>query len=375
MFGFDVVHHHSPRQNENVQNKTFYREVSPAIITDRYRDVSPGSWKKVYFVEPTEEIIQNKITISPELLEEEKYYIDLLNRRDTFIEKPKPMPKIMHTKPWEPPEEIPYQFPQPRAPFKEFRQSDDKEHKWEPYLVEPEYKYEKSLFYPMVSPTQIPSERGSIRMQHKPLPQPETEIQPETYTQPQATTQQPPVKPPRTQTGGRGPFSGFSTVPIYNVQGTDSNLYEFRSSPRPFAGRDGVAPNENISYRHDGNLYELRSSPRSFAGRDGVPSNENLSYRHDGDRMTNERSFVSRSANATPGVPENESTPRHPSTLTIFDRPHVDLNRKIEIFEPQVSDPRSTPKHEFGVPLQMNQSDDRISAVTFVEPSINKFSV
>lgn len=338
----NVPRYDSNQQSNDVNgNDSRYEQISPAIITSRYRDASPGSWKKIWFVEPTDEIVKNTIPQSTEILEDEKYDIDWWRRRDTFIEKPKPDPIITHTNRWQPPPEVPYVFPKRRPPSKHFLPRDDKEYKWEPYLVEPEYKYEQNVFYPLDIPPNIPSESGSLKWQHKP------------QYQSQSTPPQTPIKPQRgAQPVGRGPFSGFPPVQIYNVSGVDSRVYEFRSTPSPYSNQDGMQVNKEIAQYQNG---------REF---DGSRTNTPSSY---------ERNRINRSATHTPSYPENESTPRHPSTLTVFDRPHVDLGRKIEIFEPQPLDPRLTPIHQFGVPLQTSTSNERVASVKFVEPSMAKF--
>lgn len=105
-------------------------------------------------------------------------------RRDTFIEKPRPPPEILRLgKTWQPPPDRPFMFPE-RNPHKvknffmwaplshsqtvcceqEFVPVDDKSHLWEPYILEPEFKYEKKNFTPEPSPP--PRRRGT-----GPLPQ------------------------------------------------------------------------------------------------------------------------------------------------------------------------------------------------------------
>ncbi|KRY18599.1 hypothetical protein T12_5497 [Trichinella patagoniensis] len=65
-------------------------------------------------------------------------------------------------KPWKPPVEEPYKFPQPREQFKCYDIVDDKEYFWKPEIVEPVFKRETKNFSPPPSPdvTKFPHDQS-----------------------------------------------------------------------------------------------------------------------------------------------------------------------------------------------------------------------
>ncbi|KRX73123.1 hypothetical protein T06_15291 [Trichinella sp. T6] len=65
-------------------------------------------------------------------------------------------------KPWKPPVEEPYKFPQPREQFKCYDIVDDKEYFWKPEIVEPVFKRETKNFTPPPSPdvTKFPHDQS-----------------------------------------------------------------------------------------------------------------------------------------------------------------------------------------------------------------------
>ncbi len=166
----------SVQTNLEQQRETYRRQQAGRLqmgaqsgMYESAPQISPGgtSWKRTYIVEPKDDVIKNEIKISDDLLQEESYYIDLLARRDTFIERPRPPPSIQRLgKVWEPPPDKPYHLDQ-RRPHREFVPIDDKEHKWEPYVLEPEFKYERKNFTPEPSP---PPRRRSMRQAPTPMP-------------------------------------------------------------------------------------------------------------------------------------------------------------------------------------------------------------
>uniref|UniRef100_A0A0N5ARW4 ZM domain-containing protein n=1 Tax=Syphacia muris TaxID=451379 RepID=A0A0N5ARW4_9BILA len=134
-----------------------------------------ATWKRTYVVEPSEPAAKNEILTSNELLEKDRFDVDLLKRRAAFIEKPEPEPEIMRTgKRWQPPPEQPYIWPTVRRPISvepgheptvDFapgslnrvpKAVDDSEYKWEPIVYETEYKKERKNFTPTNSPPLSP---------------------------------------------------------------------------------------------------------------------------------------------------------------------------------------------------------------------------
>uniref|UniRef100_A0A1I7SQR0 ZM domain-containing protein n=1 Tax=Bursaphelenchus xylophilus TaxID=6326 RepID=A0A1I7SQR0_BURXY len=107
------------------------------------------SWRRTYIVEEQEIAARNEIIKSEEVLEREKFDIDLLQRRDTFVEKPETPIQIQRTgRRWEPPPEEPYVWPTASR--------NDAEFKWVPVVGDPGYKHETNAFIPTPSPPHSP---------------------------------------------------------------------------------------------------------------------------------------------------------------------------------------------------------------------------
>src|SRR5262249_11456137 len=109
----------------------------------------PNSWRRTYIVPDVRIDAANKKPRSEEVLEEERYFFDLPQTRSRFYERPEYEPKINYLgRVWTPPPEVPYEFPTPRGPYKEFHEIDDKEFKWVGELNDPEFKIERKLYIP-----------------------------------------------------------------------------------------------------------------------------------------------------------------------------------------------------------------------------------
>uniref|UniRef100_A0A914CUW4 Uncharacterized protein n=1 Tax=Acrobeloides nanus TaxID=290746 RepID=A0A914CUW4_9BILA len=137
----------------------------------RQSAVSPAlsnTWKRTYVLGQPRIDSKNEILTSEELLEKERVEIDLLKRREAFIEKPEHQPQIFRTgKRWQPPPEKPYVWPNIRRPISVEPGSqpvsafspgpqDTGEYKWEPVIVDPGYKKERKNFTPTHSPPRSP---------------------------------------------------------------------------------------------------------------------------------------------------------------------------------------------------------------------------
>nr|ACI49204.1 hypothetical protein Csp3_JD04.003 [Caenorhabditis angaria] len=122
------------------------------------------SWKRTYVIEKPKDLQKNEILTSEELLEKDQYDVDLLKRRETFVEKPDSPPQIQRIgRRWQPPPEKPYVWPtnMRRAMSVEPRdfispEDDRDEYKWAPIVVDPGYKREEKNFTPVNSPPASP---------------------------------------------------------------------------------------------------------------------------------------------------------------------------------------------------------------------------
>ncbi|VDK75023.1 unnamed protein product [Onchocerca ochengi] len=134
---------------------------------------NPVTWKRLYIVDQSKPVAKNEIITSEQLLEKERFDIDLLKRREAFIEKPKPELKIFRTgKRWKPPPEQSYVWPHAHKasntePSLESssnystdhavdRTVESAEFRWQPVVYDPEYKQEHKSFTPESSLPYIP---------------------------------------------------------------------------------------------------------------------------------------------------------------------------------------------------------------------------
>ncbi|VDK75815.1 unnamed protein product [Litomosoides sigmodontis] len=124
---------------------------------------NPVTWKRLYIVDQSKPFARNEIITSDQLLERERFDIDLLKRREVFIEKPKPEPVIFRTgKRWKPPPEPSYVCPHMRKALNAEaslesgssysidnatgRTVENVEFRWQPIVHDPEYKQEHKNF-------------------------------------------------------------------------------------------------------------------------------------------------------------------------------------------------------------------------------------
>lgn len=113
-------------------------------------DLAP-SWKQTYLIDEHQEIAaRNEILTSDEVLGRERFEVDLLQRREAFIEKAEAEPSINRVgRRWQPPPEKPYIWPHTVG-------DEAIEHKWHPVVEDPEYKHERKNFTPTHSPPHSP---------------------------------------------------------------------------------------------------------------------------------------------------------------------------------------------------------------------------
>ena len=146
--------------------------LSGEFAPDNRDVVSPGvanTWKRTYLIDkPPEVAAKNEILTSDDLLERERFEVDLLKRREAFIEKPEEEPQIFRTgKRWQPPPEKPYIWPTLRRPVTvepgviehpDFSPGvpDGAEYRWQPVVYDPAFKKEQKNFTPTNSPPHSP---------------------------------------------------------------------------------------------------------------------------------------------------------------------------------------------------------------------------
>uniref|UniRef100_A0A915DV50 Uncharacterized protein n=1 Tax=Ditylenchus dipsaci TaxID=166011 RepID=A0A915DV50_9BILA len=135
------------------------------------------SWKRTYIVDNTKqgEKLRNEILTSDEVLEKERFEIDLLKRREVFVEKVETPPEINRLgRRWQAPPEKPYVWPTLRKPVTIQTPSNEPEftaqtnyhivdhqegYEWTPVVRDPGYKKERNNFTPTHSPPE-PSRSG-----------------------------------------------------------------------------------------------------------------------------------------------------------------------------------------------------------------------
>uniref|UniRef100_A0A914MV30 Uncharacterized protein n=1 Tax=Meloidogyne incognita TaxID=6306 RepID=A0A914MV30_MELIC len=96
---------------------------------------------------------RNEILTSDERLIRERFNIDLLKRRESFIEKPEHPPEIQRLgRRWQPPLEQPYKWPtsspSTQQPLSVQTGGDAEEYRWAPLIREPTFKKETKRFTP-----------------------------------------------------------------------------------------------------------------------------------------------------------------------------------------------------------------------------------
>ncbi|KAI1722688.1 protein pat-12 [Ditylenchus destructor] len=132
---------------------------------------SVSTWKRTYTVEDEsqKETLKNEILTSDEILEKERFEIDLLKRRETFVEKVDKPPEIQKLgKRWQPPPEKPYIWPHLQKPVTIQtdnlggmpEQTINGEYRWTPVVRQPDFKREQKNFTPTHSPPDSPRRNG-----------------------------------------------------------------------------------------------------------------------------------------------------------------------------------------------------------------------
>lgn len=287
------------RQEFGGQDQQHFTEYEFDDLRGRVMRSTSPSWRRLYYVSPPTEVVKNRITRSQEVLNEDRYQIDIWQLKDRFMEKPEEQHGVERTgRVWQPPPEKPYEFPKPRPPYRRFVEYiEDKEHSWYPLVFDAENKN----FTPhSLAPNEFHGQAYSNGYQQGPQQQ---------QQQPAYTDDGRPPPPPQQ---------------VHQVV--------VRRESAPQQGMIETSPGYSSMVFND----QASSVPQSALG-------------------TPYPAYPPPSGSSSGGVArlENEPTPRHPSTMTIVDRPRVNIRDKIMSFENEgggkmVVDPRA-PRREFGI--------------------------
>ncbi|CAJ0941409.1 unnamed protein product, partial [Mesorhabditis belari] len=166
-------HAHDPGPPPPAQVRVF--ETRPlSAMSESGHQTSPQvpTWKRTYIVEKPNIEAKNEILTGDEVLEKDlqDVEIDILKRREAFVEKPELEPEIFRTgRRWQPPPERPYVWPtlrrpvsvDPTLPPRDFtpgppHSPDDAGYQWAPLVYDPAYKKEQKNFTPQHSPPHSP---------------------------------------------------------------------------------------------------------------------------------------------------------------------------------------------------------------------------
>ncbi|KAL7077461.1 hypothetical protein ACQ4LE_003174, partial [Meloidogyne hapla] len=138
--------------------------TSPEFATNG--QTNRGTWRRTFTLDSrlSRELTideRNEILTSDERLIRERFNIDLLKRRESFIEKPEHPPEIQRLgRRWQPPIEQPYKWPTAsttqQQPLSIQTGGDAEEHRWAPLIREPTFKKETKRFTPEQSPPESP---------------------------------------------------------------------------------------------------------------------------------------------------------------------------------------------------------------------------
>ncbi|KAL3094754.1 hypothetical protein niasHS_006049 [Heterodera schachtii] len=120
---------------------------------------SSVTWRRTYVVDSERVDERNEILTSDERLARDRFNIDMLRRREQFIEKPEQPVEIRRTgKRWQPPPEKPYRWPTPTTVSEsvehygplsvQINGGAADEHHWVPMVRQPPYKAEMRDFVP-----------------------------------------------------------------------------------------------------------------------------------------------------------------------------------------------------------------------------------
>uniref|UniRef100_A0A0N4ZMC2 CCDC66 domain-containing protein n=1 Tax=Parastrongyloides trichosuri TaxID=131310 RepID=A0A0N4ZMC2_PARTI len=179
------TYQHSP-QNQSSNLRVYETRPISAMSgenPDYNNTLSPTNnptWKRTYVLDPSDRrnVEKNEIVTSDELLEKEQYNIDILKRREAFVEKPEKSPEIVRLgKRWQPPPDEPYVWPQLRKPLNinadgisrdssnvySPGQDDGEEYKWAPIVNDPGFRKENKNFTPENSPPMSPTRYSGLQ--------------------------------------------------------------------------------------------------------------------------------------------------------------------------------------------------------------------
>ncbi|CAJ0579148.1 unnamed protein product, partial [Mesorhabditis spiculigera] len=163
---------HDPGPPPPAQVRVF--ETRPLSAMSEGQDPTPHvpTWKRTYIVDKPHIEAKNEILTGDEILEKDlqDVEIDILKRREAFVERPEAEPEIFRTgRRWQPPPERPYVWPtlrrpvsvDPTLPPRDFtpgppHSPDDAGYQWEPVVYDPTFKKEHKNFTPQHSPPHSP---------------------------------------------------------------------------------------------------------------------------------------------------------------------------------------------------------------------------
>lgn len=357
---------HRPPPSEGGTNEvptTRVFETRPiSALSDDLRDTvtSPGgtTWKRTFLVEKPLDVARNEILTSEEILERERFEIDLLKRREAFVEKPEKQPEIFRTgRRWQPPPEKPYIWPSLRRPVTveptvepvDFLpgvpkgMDDVGEYRWQPVVYDPAFKRERKNFTPQNSPPHSPR-RGygtgpldeAAKRQTKFLVQPS----PDGSHRPKPAfkgSRQPP-------SGGFYPHAP-NAIKVVKRRTAQASALSPQSIPQD---------HEDVEVIHQKNYHRLEN-----AYRDEAPRPQQRRSRRD------ERHSESQVLHDWEKIYD---LPPHSSTITGKDAPHnIDVRRRLALFEQQQRQLRAnsldSPHVPTGEPVLVKVQPPRSSSV------------
>jgi hypothetical protein len=133
------------------------------------------SWKQTYQVEPIDPrtvVRHDSDGAQQRPIVTDSYYVDLVARRDAFIERERAQPPLLRTgRRWQPPPERIMPLPSPRSAARPYDQPDVAPNMWTPVVISPPFKYEQKRYSPERTPplpTNEPVHVGQMhRQQHR----------------------------------------------------------------------------------------------------------------------------------------------------------------------------------------------------------------
>jgi hypothetical protein len=135
---------------------------SPGTASNFSNGQANPTWRRTYILDlqrKKKADEQNEILFSGDVLQRERFEIDLLKRRETFIEKAEEPPEIVRLgRCWQPPPDTVQPVILKRyGPISvQTNGGPMDEHGWEPVITDPEFKSEHKLFTPALSPPGSP---------------------------------------------------------------------------------------------------------------------------------------------------------------------------------------------------------------------------